>query len=372
LVFFIKRKMFKQLIKIIKSHQLVFLFFLTIVSNLVTYLFFSKNINLVCRYLDGPHYLAVAKSFYQGITAVNPALLPEWYFSVHLIGFPFFIRFFLFFLPDCLAMLSTVTLFTALAVILFYLLLKQGRYVKNPLWLSLVFIFFSPRWLLYHSVVGSEAIFLTFVFSSLLFYKKERYFLSILMAACSALTRIFGLLMFPLLLYLFVKDKKWNLILSSFLIPLSLFFHFLYYHFRFGDFFAYFRWNTKQIQALPFASQILLRIGEDKTAVAEFFILICLITVAGIWRLRKQPELFLYSLLLFLPIPLLVQVDFSRFFIPVFPFAWLVAFEKFFDSRIFKFVFPLLVIISYVYVMTAVPTNLFPEEGFQELIGGFL
>lgn len=269
-------------------------------------------------------------------------------------------------------MLTTVTLATALSAVLFYLLLKEGKYVKNPLWLSLVFIFFTPRWLLYHAVPGSEALFLVFIFSSLLFYKKNRCFWSILMAMGAALTRIFGLLMFPLLAYLFIKDKKGKFVLSSFLIPFSLFLHFLYYYFRFNDFFAYFRWNTKQIRAIPFLTQILLRINEDKTAAAEFFILICLLTFMGIWRLRKNKELFLYCLLFFLPIPFLIQVDFSRFFIPIMPFAWLVGFEKYFAAKIFKIAFPLLIIISYVYVINAIPTNLFPADAFLDLVKGVL
>lgn len=352
--------------------KIFLLFFLAILSNLIVYFFFSKDINVVCRYLDGPHYLEVAKTFYQGITPANAAKLPEWYFSVHLIGFPFFIRLFLFFLPDCLAMLATVTLFTGLAVVLFYFLLKSGNYIKNPFWTSLIFIFFYPRWLLYHSVAGSEALFLTFVLASLLFYKKKHYFWSVLMAAASALTRIFGLLMFPLLFYLFIKERKTKLAFFSFLIPTDLFLHFTYYYFRFGDFFAYFRWNVKQVRAIPFITQIMLRIAEDKTAVAEFFIIICLITIVGIWRLRKHPELFWYSLLFFLPIPFLIQVDFSRFFIPIFPFAWLIAFERLFSSKIFKFIFPFLIIISYFYVIKAIPTNLLPATSFQDLINGVL
>lgn len=352
--------------------KISFLFLIAIFSNLLVYAFFLKDLNIIGRYLDAPHYLEVAKTFYSKITPNNPAKLPEWYFAVHLIGFPFFIKIFLLFLPDCLAMLTTVTLFTALATVLFYLLLKEGKYVKNPFWLALVFIFFSPRWLLYHSVAGSEAIFLTFVFSSLLFYKRKQYFLSALTATASALTRIFGLLMFPLLFYLFIREKKIKAALSSFLIPISLFLHFAYYCFRFGDFFAYFRWNVKQIRAIPFITQIVLRIGENQVAVAEFFILLCLLTIVGIWRLKKHPELFWYSLLLFLPVPFLIQVDFSRFFIPIFPFAWLVAFEKFFDSKIFKFIFVPLIITSYFYVIKAIPTNLFPVAAFQDLVKGIL
>jgi len=353
--------------------KIVFLFLISIFSNLIVYLFFVKDINIVCRYLDGPHYLEVAKTFYQGITSANPARLPEWYFSVHLIGFPLFIRIFLTFLPDCLAMLGTVTIFTAISTVLFYLLLKEGKYVKKPFWISLVFIFFFPRWWLYHAVSGSEAIFLSFIFASLLFYKKKNYFLSILMAVGSSLTRIFGILMFPLLFYLFFKKKKLKMALSSFLIPITVSLHFLYYFFRFGDFFAYFRWNTKQVEAIPFFTQILERIGEDRVYTAEFFILISLVTIIGIWRLRKKSLLlFLYSLLLFLPIPTLTQVDFSRFFIPVFPFAWLVAFEDFFESREFKYLFIPLVILTYFYIISAIPTNLISQVSFDDLVNGTL
>jgi len=348
------------------------LFFITVLSNIAVYLLFSSDINVVCRYLDGPHYLEVAKTFYENVTSNNPAQMPEWYFSVHLIAFPFFIRIFNLFLPDCISMLSTVTFFSALTVVLYYLLLKEGDYVKKPFWISLVFIFFTPRWLLYHSVAGSEAIFLFFVFSSLLFYKKRKPFLAVLASCLASITRVFGVLMFPLLFLLFLKDKKRKQAFLTVLIPFSLFLHFLYYHFRFGDFFAYFRWNTKQIKAIPFITQIVLRIIEDKTAIAEMFILMLLSSLAGIKRLKKYPELFWYSILFFLPIPFLIQVDFSRFFIPIIPFVFLVAFENFFTSKLFKLVFPFLIILSYFYILGAIPTNLFPEKAFLQLTKGIL
>ena len=371
MVDFTNRK--KPLVKAENLKNIFFLFLAAVAANLAVYIAFSSDISVVCRYLDGPHYLEVAKTFYQAVTPANSAQLPEWYFSVHLIGMPFFIRMFLTFLPDCWAMLTTVTFFTALSTVLFYLLLKEGGYVKSPFWLSLIFIFFPPRWYLYHAVAGSEPLFLTFVFASLLFYKKKNSFLAVLMAIGAALTRIFGLLIFPLLFFLYLKDKKLKPLFLSFLIPLSLLAHFSYYYFRFGDFFAYFRWNTRQIKAVPFFSQIILRITDDRTAAAEFFILVSLLTLVGIFQLKKKfPELFCYCLLLFLPIPFLIQVDFSRFFIPVFPFAWLVGFEKYFNSKIFKVLFIPLVIVSYFYLIQAVPTNLFPAKSFLELVNGVL
>jgi hypothetical protein len=350
------------------------LFLLTALTNILIYLFFAKDINIVCRYLDGPHYLEVAKTFYQGITSNNPARLPEWYFAVHLPGFPIFIRLFLLFLPSCLAMLSAVTFLSSLGVLLFYLLLKEGKYVKNPFWLSIVFIFFTPRWLLYHTVAGSEPAFLVFTFLSLLGYKKKNVWLTVLGAWGAVLTRIFGILFFPLYFILYLKDKNKKGLFSSFLIPVPLLALFTYYYFRFADFFTYFHWNTKQVKATPFITQIFLRIGEDRTATAEFFILLSLVALVGIYRLYKKKylALFWYSLFLFLPIPTLIQVDFSRFFIPILPFAFLVAYEEFFDSKIFKFLFLPLVILSLAYAIMAIPTNLFPKNSFLMLVEDIL
>ena len=356
--------------KTLLFREILILFLLVILSNLLVYAFFLKDINVVGRYLDGPHYLEVAKTFYSKITPDNPAKMPEWYFGVHLIAFPFFIRIFSLILPDILAILTAVALFTGLATVFFYLLLKQAKYVKNPLWFSLIFIFFPPRWLLYHAVPGSEPLFMFFALLSLYLYKKKKFLGSIIAAVGSTLTRIFGILFFPLYFFLFLREKKRKEVFLSFLIPMSLLFHFSYYYFRFGDFFAYFRWNVKQIRAFPFVTQIILRIAEDKTAVAEFFILMSVLTIVGIFRLKKFKELFWYSLLFFLPIPLLIQVDFSRFFIPIFPFAWLVAFERLFDSKIFKIIFIPLVIVSYIYVIRVIPTNLFSAEAFESLIKG--
>lgn len=81
--------MLKKIEETINKYKTTFIFILAVLSNLVIYLFFIKDLNLVCRYLDGPHYLEVAKTFYQRVTVANPAKMPEWYFSVHLIAFPF-------------------------------------------------------------------------------------------------------------------------------------------------------------------------------------------------------------------------------------------------------------------------------------------
>lgn len=393
------KNLVKKLSQWVFNNEIKTLVIITVFSCLLSYLPFYSDLSVVGRYLDGPNYIEVAKTFYYKITDNNAAYLPRWYYAVHLICYPFFIRllnypFVPFFgkLSYLYSMLLSTIIFTVLAVLMFYKFIKEFKLVKNPFWMSVVFIFFPPRWVIYHSVGATESMFIFWCLLSVYFFKKEKYFLSYIIGALATITRIFGVLLFPtyiLLLILktydfkpflkkarniregfisFLKSLPWLLILGTLIIPFSLFVHFLVYKMVFNMFFAYWQWNAGQLGLPPFNA--LVDFGKYwKVGMAELYVIYMSFSIYGLVKLYKHREIFWFCFIQFLPITLNKMNDIPRFLTIVSMFVFVVAFERFFDNKYFKLIFPIYLVLVYLYVWNAIPTNLIAPEVWINLIG---
>lgn len=360
---------------------------LTIISCLISYIPFLDNLSTVGRYLDGPNYILVAKTLYYKITSNNAFYMPIWYFACHLIGYPFFIRLFNYlFVPFAgklsylYSMLFSTVIFSVGSTLIFYKFIKDFKLVKNPFWLSTVFIFFPPRWLLYHSVGASEPEFIFWCLLSLYFFKKEKHGLSYLFAILATITRIFGVLLAPIYIILLLSKIDWKKkialtkkvpiipVLGTVLMPLFLMLHFYVYKLVYDMFWAYYQWNAGQLGRIPFGA--LLNFPKFwQPQAAELYVLMMTFTIYGLIKIYKYKEIFWFSAVQFLPTILNKQGDFPRFLTAISMFVWLVAFEDLFDNRYFKWVFPIYILLSYFYVWTAIPTNLIPPDVWINLIG---
>lgn len=370
-----------------EKKKIYLLIFLTLISCLFSYRPFLGNLSTVGRYLDGPNYILVAKTFYSKITANNAFYMPVWYFACHLIGYPFFIRLFNYlFVPLAgkssylYSMLFSTIIFSIGCTLIFYKFLSDFRLTRNPFWLSVVFIFFPPRWLLYHSVGASEPEFIFWCLLSLYFFKKEKYAISYLSGILATLTRIFGVLLFPIYIILFLYKIDWKAkgnflkklpvwkILGILTMPLALFVHFLWYLKVYNMFWAYYQWNSGQLGKIPFGA--LLSFNKYwQPGVAELYVFMMSLIILGLIRIYKQKEIFWFSLIQFLPTTLNIQGDFPRFLTTITMFVWLVAFDDFFNHRYFKLVFPVYLLLTYLYIWSVIPTNLVPPDVWINLIG---
>lgn len=369
-----------------EKKKITILVILTIISCLISYLPFLNNLSTVGRYLDGPNYILVAKTFYYKITANNAFYMPVWYFACHLIGYPFFIRLFNYLFVPFLgklsylySMLLSTIIFSVGCTLIFYQFIKEFKLVKNPFWLAIVFIFFPPRWLLYHSVGASEPEFIFWCLLSLYYFKKEKYGFAYFFGIFATITRIFGVLLAPTYIILLLLKIDWkkklklkNLpvipLLGTLVMPLFLIGHFWVYKSVFGNFWAYYQWNAGQLGEVPFAALS----GFSRywqPGVAELYVLMMVGTIYGLIKIYKHQELFWFSLIQFLPTTLNKQGDFPRFLTVITMFVWLVAFEDIFSHRYFKWIFPLYILLTYLYIWSAIPTNLVPPDVWINLIG---
>ncbi len=326
-------------------------------SSAFVYLPFFQDFDIIKRHYDGPIYVLVAKNFYN--FQENPLQnLPESYYSVALLGYPLLIRIFSpigFFN----SMIFVAILFSVLSVLLFYRLLAEFSYVRDPFFISLLFILLPPRWLIYHSVGASEPVFLFFLLLSVYMLKKERFALSALSAAFATFTRIHGIVLFPAYIVLLVSRRRYREVPLFLLIPISLFLNLYLQFLAFGDLFSYFTWYTPLTTFYPFSS-ILLH-GEYR--LFQYFIY----ALAGVILYNKKyRDLSIISFFLYFPLFFMLTKDFSRYLIPLTPFA-LIAFEDVLDSKGFRTVLPLLVVLIYFYVWSVIPTNLMPLEEFEKI-----
>jgi len=389
--------------KEIKDNPVRLLVIVTILSCFISYIPFLSDMSVVGRYLDGPNYIEVAKTFYFKITDNNAAYLPRWYYAVHLVGYPFFIRLFNYIFVPFVGKLSylysmflTTVVFTCGSVVIFYKLIKEFKLVKNPFFISLVFIFFPPRWVIYHSVGASEPEFIFWLLMSLYFFKKNKYWLSYLFGVLATITRIFGVLLCPIYIIVFVlneydkypflnhlvgKAKKkadsfklfWSNLPKTWIVlslgmPAVLFLNFYVYKLIFNMFFAYYQWNAGQLGSFPFGA--LIGFGEYwDPGTAELYVIYMAVTIYGLFRLYKYRLIFWFCLIQFLPTILNKQGDFPRFLTAISMFVFIVAFEEFFDNKYFKWIFPIYIVLTYLYVWSAIPTNIIAPEVWINLIG---
>lgn len=348
---------------------------------------FNKvGMEAVFGYFDGPWYLVVAKTFY------NPShpllktftLRPPIYFANHLPLYPLFIRVFATFFNYPTAMLFATHIFSLLFLFLLYFFLRNFQSSQNPLSLTVAAIFLPARWVIYHSVGASEPLFLLTLLASFYFFKKSKYWKASFTAALATLTRTPGILLFPTFIILIaletwtnprlkelallrkLKELNWPAIFSTFLIPLSLIGVFVFYYFRYNTFWAYSSMGGGLSHLESHLFESIFRFGHW----GELNFYIYLINAIGLIFLyeRGYLDLFVFSLIYFIPTLFINHHDISRFILPIFPFTNLIAFRKLIESNYFKIALILMLPAILVYTWGTILENFLPTEFYKLLV----
>jgi hypothetical protein len=371
--------------------EIIILVAVSIVSSLLLYLPFALNVTAVLgvqlpatgmqvleRYYDGPLYVVVSKTFYAGASPLYGAsLLPAQYYAAHLPGYPIAIWAFSLALPPFVAMLVANLVISAAAVVAFYLLTARFKLVHDPFSSALLFLFFPPRWFLYRSVGASEPLFILLTLLMLYFLKKDESTKSTLLGAFSTLTRIWGIITFPVLIGVWLWNKKltvWRFALAL-AIPASLLLLFSFYAYSLDDFFAYFAVNQVFLTNIPLLTIPVMALTSS-AAGAELYVILFFIYAVGIVQLylKGYRELFLYALFMFLPVLFVVHNDISRYLLPIAPFALIIGFDALMPKKRRYFLIPLalLCVAGYLYCLAVLPTNLMPLPTFEHLFQALL
>lgn len=352
------------------DHYPLYLVLLSTLSSLILYWpFLGQDPTILFRYWDGPNYLYVARTLYD-IPADHPFTpynTTPAYFACHLPLYPLLIRLFSYAMGYTGGMIAVTLLCTGLATVLFYYLLRESQAVVNPFWSALISLYLPMRWMIYHSVGATEPLFLCLVFGSMLSFLRKNYALAFVLCGLSATTRIVGALFGLAYLLVLIHEKRWKLMPLLALIPVPLFATFSFYAYRFGDFWAYFSWNSKLLNPMPM--QVLINFaGNNNTQHAELYLIMYVVYGAGVFLLWRWPLFFWYSLVFYIFNLFIFHEDLSRYYIPIAPLALIVAYDKVLSQRAFKLIFPLLVIGIYLYSWPLVEKNVLVEWVWKDLV----
>lgn len=190
-----------------------------------------QSINLFIFWIrwDGPHYVDIAKNWYQ--TAGEPAL-----FIVFYPLYPILIWLFNFITNNfqvAAILVSVIFSFTA-SVALFELILLD--YTKRTALLAVWFLnIFPTAYFLQASY--TESLFLTLTLLTVYFFRKNNFLTSGIFGALATMTRVNGILLLPLL---FLETKKIGKNLLTFLLlPVGFLIYLLINYLTFGNLFYF-------------------------------------------------------------------------------------------------------------------------------------
>jgi len=330
-----------------------------VAGSILVYAPFLRRMIDVYRFWDGPNYLTIARTLYD-VRPDNPLLAyvrePR-YFFVHLPMYPLFVRALsVFGYPQALLLVSILA--TSVATVLFYRLCRDVWKVSSPEFLTLVFLFLPPRWLLYRSTGSTEALYLAFTLAAIFFFERSHVARASVAGALATLTRISGLMMAPAFaVVLLLRRERLRRVLWLLLIPAALGAYFLFCAYRTGNFFEYFAQHGEKMAAFrPFGFlPVLFRKGLYHQA--EFHILLALVYAVGTSRLRPFPVIFGYCVFE-LALHLFISTeDWSRYFLAMAPFAIIVGFRDVLDTRAFRWIFVPYVVVALVYCWNVIPLN---------------
>lgn len=329
-----------------------------VAGSFLVYAPFLADMTTVYRFWDGPNYLTIARTLYD-VRPDNPLLAyvhePR-YFLVHLPVYPLLVRT-LSIVGYQQALLLVSVLATCAATILFYRLCRDVWKLASPGFLTLVFLFLPPRWLLYRSTGSTEAVYMAFTLAAIYFFERSKVGRASAAGVLATLTRISGLMIAPAFAVVLWRRRRFKELAWLALIPAALAVYFFFCAARTGNFFEYFSQHGEKMAAFrPFGFlPELFRKGLYHQA--EFHILLALVYAVGTSRLRPFPTIFWYCVFELGLHVFISTEDWSRYFLAMAPFALVVGFRDLIDTKAFRWIFPPYVVAALAYAWGVIPLN---------------
>ena len=338
-------------------------------GSFLVYLPFLRDMSPVYRFWDGPNYLTVARTLYD-IRLDNPLLAYVYrptYFLTHLPLYPLCVRALsLFGYQHALLLVSVLA--TAAAVLLFYRLARDVWGLPAAEFLSLVFLFLPPRWLLYRSTGATEGLYLALALASILAFERSRVGWACALAGLAAVTRVPGLMFAPAYGIVLLRTRRFRSLPWLALVPAGLFAYCVFCAVAFGDFFAYLAPHGEKLAAFrPFGFLPVL-FEKGLYHQVEFHILLALLYAVGISRLPKGSAVFAYCVFQYALLLCVSTEDWSRYFLVIAPFALIVGYRDLIASRPFRWMFPAFAALSVYYAWGVIPLNGCRPDIYQALL----
>jgi hypothetical protein len=343
----------------------VLLVLAAIASSLLVYWPYRHDLTPVYAFWDGPSYMMIAHDGYAvrpGNPLASDTVNPPFYAS-HLPGYPLLVRA-LSFVGYDRALLLAVLLSTAVAALFFHRLASEVWGCERPAFLTVVFLFVPPHWLLYHSVAATEPLFLAAVLASIYYFEKDRIGFASAAAAVACATRFVGLFMIPAYAWILLRRRAprrhW---LWLAVVPIGPVLYSWYFIHHYGTLFSAVDRNLELIATpTPFWNVTRL-VNRWAGGDAELYLLVSAVYLVGLLRLRRFQVPFIYCLFQFAFVSLL-SGDPLRYYLAVTAFVLVLAFQDVFSRPSFRWVFPLIAMGSVYWSQKMIPFNgcrVYPE-----------
>lgn len=306
------------------------------------YYFVTKatDLDIVYKNWDGPGYVLAAMSMYDPEVAsennffASADIRPDWtWLPAHFPLVPILIRT-LSIIGYFPAMLLIGLVFTTLSYIALYELLRSLKVTRSPLWLTLPFIFLSPRWFVVSHVGSTESAFMFFMLMFLIFFHRKEHTQGAFFAALAQLTRPHGIFLFmgisAVALWEMYRKHEYTRTVRTYLpylvMPACVLLVFIFYKVQTGNFFAFFEAIalTSNLRNLPF-----LTFTYPNTNLETFWqevnaldYVIYLAAALSMFR-KKLWQFGVIALVYFIPLIFIQHTDISRYAIPLLPFAFI-------------------------------------------------
>ena len=347
-----------------------------LLSTLLVWLPHLGDPAVLYRYWDGPLYAYVAHTLYD-IPADHPiaAGLPPAFFCSYLPAYPLAIRLLLPVLGPHYGppMLAATVLSSMAAIVLFHRVLRAYDLVQSPVWTALLFCVLPPRWLVYHSVGGTEPLFFCFLFGAMLAHARRRIVWLIACIVAASLTRITGALLVPVFAGLLASRRDWRGLAMMPLAAAGTLGLFTFYGRQFGDFFAYLTWQGKiggLVGPVPLGIALDYARSPDHRA-AELMVVLYAVLAVGTALLVRHRDVFVLCAA-FLAFDLFMyNSDMVRIAMPSLPFALLVGFDPVLHRKEARFALAALLPLLYAYAWGTLPHNLLPQADYEALLRVF-
>ncbi|OGY15681.1 MAG: hypothetical protein A2784_03195 [Candidatus Chisholmbacteria bacterium RIFCSPHIGHO2_01_FULL_48_12] len=310
------------------------------------WLFTPTRLQVIYQNWDGPLYTVIAESLY------NPRIIsqipyaenikPPEDFASSFPLYPLAIRL-LSFIGYFRATILVSLIFSWVAIIAFYELVRQNRFTRQPLLLSLIFIFLPPRWFLSSHIGASEPLFIFLILMSLIYFFRRRYLVSGIWLGLAQLARSQAILFFAgYALFALIKTIKTKRFIAGYLSyllsPLALLGFFAYLKFQYGNFFAFFTAMSKWplMGSFPFAvfSAYPHRLVPTPSLQNHFWIYLVDIWAVLLLVKNRRPFLALLTAIYTFPLLFIVHIDLPHYNLPLTPFL-LIAFEPIIATKSF-------------------------------------
>lgn len=336
----------------------------------------TPGTNYIYRHYDGPLYTVPARTWYDPakIEAMRiETALPPSYFAAHLPFYPLIIATFAPLMGYLKSMIFSNLLATVLLACFFYYFVVKLKLTKNPLLLTSVLLFL-PRFLVVRSIGAPESLFLFLLLLSLFFFEKRNFLLAGLFGGLSVATKTPGIILAGVYFLVFIeeylKTKKvnWNY-LWILLIPIGLISVFLLYGRQYGDFWAYFHSGDNTHLTFPFSAFNYQKIWVSTAWLEDIAFYFVMYGLAVVYLKDSKYRSLFYFALVFLSATLFVEHrDIARYALPIWPFA-VIAFEKFFTSKKFLWIFFLILIpAAFFYGWNFMLTNVMPISDWKPFL----